>query len=133
MKKGLVFLMVTMIAALCVLAFVGVANGQEAEVPGSEMWVEFASNLMATLVVVLPIVSVILVKISAVMKKSAEVTEEYQQVQLAIAEAAADGNVDNDELAKIVARGRNAGVQSKELFVMVKEMISEAHGKLPKR
>ena len=133
MKKGLVFLMVTMIVALCVLAFAGVAYGQEAEVPGSEMWVEFASNLMATLVVVLPIVSVILVKISAVMKKSAEVTEEYQQVQLAIAEAAADGNVDNDELAKIVARGRNAGVQSKELFVMVKEMISEAHGKLPKR
>ena len=133
MKKGLIFLMVSIIIILCVLLLAGVAYGREAEVPDSEVWVEFASSLMAALVVVLPVVSVILVKVSKIMKKSAEVTGEYQQVQLAIAEAGADGEVDNDELAKIVAKGQLAGVQSKELYEMVKEMIAEAHSKLPKK
>ncbi len=125
MKKGIIKLMVLMVCvSLCVL-FAGAAYAQAEEVLDTEAWVGFVSNLLAALVIVVPAVSVILVKISMIMKKSAEVTKEYQDVQLAIAEAAADGNVDNDELAKIVARGQSAGVQTKELYEMIKDLIAE--------
>lgn len=134
MKKKLFF--VVLLLALSMLIG-GVAFAQAADAPDTGQWVGFLSNLLAALVIIVPSLSVLLIKISAVMKKSAEVTEEYQQVQLAISEALADGNVDNDELAGIVAKGQSAGVASKELYEMIKGMITEAHVKfkasLPKK
>jgi len=131
MKKRL--FLVVLLSVLFTLVG-AMACAQTAEAPDANQWIGFLSNLLAALVIIVPSISVLLIKISKVMKKSAEVTEEYQQVQLAISEAAADGNVDNDELAKIVAKGQSAGVASKELYLMIKEMITEAHSKFqPKK
>ncbi len=126
MRKKL-FLVVLLLVLLMLIG--GVALAQTTEAPDTNQWIGFLSNILAALVIIVPSLSVLLIKISAVMKKSAEVTKEYQDVQLAISEAAADGNVDNDELAKIVAKGQAAGVASKELYQMVKDMIVEAHSK----
>lgn len=133
MRKRIFMVLMVVVIALCVLLLAGVAYAEEGKVPDTEIWVEFASSLMATLVVVLPVVSVILVKIAKIMKKSAEVTGEYQRVQLAIAEAAADGDVDNKELANIVAKGQSAGVQTKELYEMIKDMIAQAHRNIKRK
>ena len=126
MKKK-IFL--TLLLSFLIILLATTAFAQAADAPDTDQWIGFLSNLLAALVIIVPTLSVILMKVSKVMKKSAEVTEEYQQVQLAISEALADGNVDNDELAKIVAKGQAAGVASKELYQMVKDMIVEAHSK----
>lgn len=126
MKKK-IFL--TLLLSFLIILLATTAFAQAADAPDTDQWIGFLSNLLAALVIIVPSLSVILIKISKVMKKSAEVTEEYQQVQLTISEALADGNVDNDELAKIVAKGQAAGVASKELYQMVKDMIVEAHSK----
>jgi len=119
----------TLLLSFLIILLATTAFAQAADAPDTDQWIGFLSNLLAALVIIVPSLSVILIKISKVMKKSAEVTEEYQQVQLTISEALADGNVDNDELAKIVAKGQAAGVASKELYQMVKDMIVEAHSK----
>ena len=131
MKKK-IFL--TLLLSIVITLSATTAFAQAADAPDTGQWIGFLSNLLAALVIIVPSISVLLIKISKVMKKSAEVTEEYQQVQLAISEAAADGNVDNDELAKIVAKGQSAGLASKELYLMIKDMIAEAHSKFqPKK
>ncbi|MBA7539226.1 hypothetical protein ES705_31505 [subsurface metagenome] len=134
MKKKI--LVVALLSVLFMLVG-GVALAQTTDAPDTSQWIGFLSNILAALVIIVPSLSVILIKIAKVMKKSAEVTEEYQQVQLVVSEALADGNVDNDELAKIVSKGQSAGVASKELYEMIKDMIAEAHAKfrasLPKK
>jgi len=124
MKKKLFFVV---LLSVLLLLIGGMAFAQTTETPDTNQWIGFLSNLLAALVIIIPSLSVMLIKISKVMKKSAEVTEEYQQVQLAISEALADGNVDNDELARIVKKGQEAGVASKELYEMIKDVIAEAH------
>ena len=120
--------------SIVITLFATTAFAQATDIPDTNQWIGFLSNLLAALVIIVPSLGLILVKISKVMKKSTEVTEEYQQVQLAISEALADGNVDNDELAKIVAKGQSAGVASKELYQMIKDIIVEAHSKFqPKK
>ncbi len=130
MKKKL-FLVILLSVLFVVIG--GVAIAQTTEVPDSNQWTEFLSNILAALVIIVPAVSVIMVKISKILKKSAEVTKEYQDVQLIVSEALADGKVDNDELAKIVAKGQSAGVASRELYEMVREMIVEAHTAIKSR
>ncbi len=131
MKKK-IFLTLLLFIVITLLATTAFA--QAADVPDTDQWIGFLSNLLAALVIIVPALSVILIKVSKVMKKSAEVTKEYQDVQLVISEALADGNVDNDELAKIVAKGQSAGLASKELYLMIKDVIVEAHSKFqPKK
>lgn len=124
MKKKLFF--AVLLSVLFILVG-GIALAETTKVPDTNQWIGFLSNLLAALVIIVPSISVILIKVSKVMKKSTEVTEEYQQIQLAISEALADGKVDNDELAKIVKKGQEAGVASRELYKMIKDIITEAH------
>jgi len=124
MKKKL--FLVVLLSVLFILIG-GIVFAETTEVPDTDKWIGFLSNLLAAAVIIIPALSGILIKISMVMKKSAEVTKEYQDVQLAISEALADGNVDNDELASIVKKGQEAGVASKELYEMIKDVITEAH------
>ena len=124
MKKRL-FMLVLLVLTLGMVASAAAQQGQ-----GADQWISFLEHIIAALIVVIPLVSPWLIKISKLMKQSAQFTKEFQDVQLAMSEALADGDVSNEDIRKIMKEGREAKLSAQQTWQMLMDLIEEAHAEI---
>jgi len=90
-----------------------------------ESYIQIVQAIMVILGIVIPSFGIYLKKIGGVAKQAANRAEEEKQLSLVLAEALADGQVDNDEIQKIVLHGQKVGEQSKELIKQIIDLIEK--------
>ena len=85
-------------------------------------WASVVTNLVALLMVLVPSLTVILGKIGKIVEQGAKVAKETEEFHLVLAEALADGNVDNEEINRIVKEAKDIGQAAKKLWKLIQEV-----------
>jgi hypothetical protein len=82
-------------------------------------WASIITNLMALLAVLVPSLKVMLSKIGKIVEQGAKVAKETEEFHLVLAEALSDGNVNNEEINRIVKEAKDVGRATKELIRLI--------------
>ena len=91
-----------------------------------ENLVKLVEAILVILAVFLPGFGVYLKKASTVAKKAAEQADVQAALARVSAEALADGNVDNEEIRKIMETGQKYGTETKELVKLIIDLITKS-------
>lgn len=97
-----------------------------------EGYVQIIQAIMVILGIVIPSFGFYMKKISGIAKQAANRADEETQFSLVVAEALADGKVDNEEIKRIVIHGQKVGAQSKELYLQIVALIEKSEEKAKK-
>jgi len=91
-----------------------------------DSYVQIVQAIMVILGICIPSFGIYLKKVSNVAKQAANRADEEKQLSLVVAEALADGDVDNEEIKRIVLHGQKIGVQSKELYLQIVALVEKS-------
>jgi len=91
-----------------------------------DSYVQIVQAIMVILGIVIPSFGIYMKKVGNVAKQAANRAEEEKQLSLVVAEALADGKVDNDEIKLIVVHGQKIGVQTKELIAQIIALVEKS-------
>lgn len=91
-----------------------------------ESYVQIVQAIMVILGIVIPSFGIYMKKVGNIAKQAANRADEEKQLSLVVAEALADGEVDNEEIKRIVIHGQKVGVQSKELILQIIELVEKS-------
>jgi len=91
-----------------------------------DSYVQIVQAIMVILGICIPSFGIYLKKVSGVAKQAANRAEEEKQLSLVVAEALADGKVDNDEIKLIVVHGQKVGIQTKELIAQIIALVEKS-------
>lgn len=84
-------------------------------------WASVVVNVLALLAVLVPSLTVVLGKVGKIIEQGAVVAKETQEFQLIIAEALADGNVDNEEIDRIVKEAKDIAEAGRKLVKLIQD------------
>ncbi len=91
-----------------------------------DSYVQIVQAIMVILGIVIPSFGIYMKKVGNVAKQATNRAEEEKQLSLVVAEALADGKVDNDEIKLIVVHGQKVGVQTKELIAQIIALVEKS-------
>ena len=84
-------------------------------------WTSVVVNVLALLAVLVPSLKMVLGKVSKIVEQGAIVAKETQEFQLVLAEALADGNIDNEEINKIVKEAKDIAEAGRKLVKLIQD------------